>query len=79
MSDETLTFERKKIELQRDWCFESPKLHLVPHMSSVSKRYLGLWSVSGDLEIFPGVFLIEGSSLSLIEFHQLTDNINECC
>lgn len=72
--------KRKKIEIQRDWHFESPKLHIVQHKSSISKNHSGLWSVSGDLEIFPGVFLIEEPRLSLIECHQLTDNVSvaEC-
>lgn len=78
--DQSLPFERKNIELQRDWHFESSKLHMVQHKSSISKSHLGLWSVSGTLEILPGVFLIEEPSLSLIECCQLTDNVNvvEC-
>lgn len=74
------SFWKENIELQRDWHFESSKLHTVQHKSSVSKSHLGLWSVSGTLEILPGEFLIEEPSLSLIECCQLTDNVNvvEC-
>ena len=76
----TVVWSKSSFWKERDWHFDSSKLHTVEHKSSISKSHLGLWSVSGALEILPGVFLIEEPSFSLIECRRLADNVNvaEC-